>query len=375
MKKWISKLVDQFDFEWTETEEKQMQKFLSEECATLVYLLDTYNKHLIELDNHPVRKTREDLDAFARELLDPEKENHERVLFRLRQFMSAYRLDEYAYIQKTFDEFRSIIWDFVEQLGDEVNFEASTDRDIRDSFHHLQEAVEANSIDDLKVQSRQFIDSYSEYQTKKDRHKADRLQNVRKNLAVVKKKLVEAHHNMMRDHLTSAYNRKSFDEQMEQQWKLFQVTQNPFCIISMDIDHFKKFNDTYGHAIGDFVLIECVKLLNKAFSRDNDFVARTGGEEFIVILPDYRIGHAVQKAEQAIQRIRNEVFVHEGLELKFTMSMGIAEMRPDETVDEIVKRADDALYHSKQTGRNRYTISDELEVAASKDDTNKNVAS
>ncbi len=367
MKKWISKLIDQFEFDWTEAEEKQAQKFLSEELATIVYLLDTYNKHLIELDTHPVRKTRETLDLFARELLSPEKESHEKVLFRLRQFMSSYRLDEYAYIQKTFDEFRSIVWDFVEQLGEDINFEKSTDAEIRESFHELQEAVEANSIEDLKTQSRHFIDSYTEYQTKKDQHKADRLQNVRKNLAVVKKKLVEAHHNMMRDHLTSAYNRKSFDEQMEQQWKLYQVSKNPVSIIAMDIDHFKKFNDTYGHAIGDFVLVECVKLLKQVFARENDFVARTGGEEFVVILPDYKIGHAVQKAEKAIERIRKEVFVHEGLELKFTMSMGIAELAEGETVDQLIKRADDALYESKQGGRNRFTVSETSENAETPD--------
>ena len=87
MKKWISKLIDQFEFDWTEAEEKQAQKFLSEELATIVYLLDTYNKHLIELDTHPVRKTRETLDLFARELLSPEKESHEKVGHRVLQLL------------------------------------------------------------------------------------------------------------------------------------------------------------------------------------------------------------------------------------------------------------------------------------------------
>ncbi|MEZ4872102.1 MAG: GGDEF domain-containing protein [Bdellovibrionales bacterium] len=357
MKKWISKLIDQFELDWTEDEQRQAQKFLSEELATLVFLLDTFNKNLFELDSHPIRKTRETLDELSKELLSADKSSHEKALFRLRQFMSAYRLDEYTYIQKTFDEFRRIIWDFVEQLGDEINFEDSTDKEIRKSFHELQEAVEANSIEDLKLQSRHFIDSYTEYQTKKEEHKADRLENVRKNLAVVKKKLVEAHHNMKRDHLTHAYNRKSFDDQMVQQWKLYQVSKTPVSIIAMDIDHFKKFNDTYGHAIGDFVLVECVKVLKEAFSRDNDFVARTGGEEFVVILPDYRIDHAVQKAEKAMQRIRNSAFVHEGVKLQFTMSMGIAELYENESVEQWMKRADDALYASKQNGRNKFTVS------------------
>jgi diguanylate cyclase len=172
----------------------------------------------------------------------------------------------------------------------------------------------------------------------------------------VKKQLVEANHAMRTDHLTGAYNRKSFDEAIKQHWQLYQISQVPVSLIILDIDFFKKINDRYGHDIGDFVLKECVKFLKEVYARPSDFVARIGGEEFAIILPEHAVEHAVQKAEEGLNRIRKEVFVKQDMELRFTVSMGIAQLENAETVDQWMKRADAALYESKNSGRNRHTV-------------------
>lgn len=358
MKRWIKKLVEQLDFDWpSDSEHMEKEYELSDERATLLYIIDAYNKHLVEVEGHPVRRVRAILDEFAKELLIPENPKAEKIFFRFRQFFSSYRIDEYAYVQKTFDEFREIIWEFVDQLGEDFAVEEVEDRKMWNNLTGLKDAVEANSIDELKVKSRTFIDSYVEYQSNKEERKTRRMTAMKKNLSTVKKKLVDANENLNKDHLTKAFNRKSFDEQMTKQWKLFRVAKNPVSIVSLDIDHFKKFNDTYGHAIGDFILVECVKLLKNVFSRDGDFVARVGGEEFVVILPDFRIEHAVKKAEQALEVIQKEVFIHESLELKFTASMGVAQLHEGEEIHDWLKRADEALYKSKNNGRNQITIS------------------
>jgi diguanylate cyclase len=156
--------------------------------------------------------------------------------------------------------------------------------------------------------------------------------------------------------MTQAYNRKSFDEQMKKHQQMAVISQTPVSIITIDIDFFKKINDAYGHDIGDFVLKECVVLLKEVFHREDDFVARIGGEEFAVILPSFTFEHAIVRAEEALAKIRKEVFVHDKLEIKFTVSMGIAQLIQNETVDQWLKRADTALYQSKQTGRNKYTV-------------------
>lgn len=129
-------------------------------------------------------------------------------------------------------------------------------------------------------------------------------------------------------------------------------------LIALDIDHFKKINDTYGHPTGDLILIECVRLLKEVFSRDSDFVARIGGEEFAIILPECSYDHALKKADEALNRIRRETYVVDDVKIKFTISMGIAELAHGEDVESWIKRADQALYHSKTTGRNKYTLAE-----------------
>ena len=353
----MEKLVNQFDLEWKphgETSSTNLQ--ISEERATLLFIIDTYNKHLIEIDTKPVRKVREILDDFAKELVQQNNPNIEKILFKFRQFFSNYRIDEYTYLQKTFSEFRSIIWDFVDQLGEELDEEVNEELEINESLERLKEAVESDSIDLLKSQSREFIDNYIELQTRRDIKRSDKEKQIKKNLYTVKEKLIAANHNMRLDHLTSAFNRKSFDEQMIQHWKLFQHSKEAVSLIMLDIDHFKRINDVFGHSIGDFALKELVKILHDNFTRDNDFVARIGGEEFAIILPNYKLMGAAQMAEKLRKRVEHEVFVQDDMELNFTVSMGIAQLQVKESIEEWMKRADQALYESKNNGRNKFTL-------------------
>ena len=105
-------------------------------------------------------------------------------------------------------------------------------------------------------------------------------------------------------------------------------------------------------------------MLKEVFNRPDDFVARIGGEEFAIILPDMRVDLAAKKAEEAMARIRKETLLIEKFEIKFTVSMGLAELLQNETSDQWIKRADSALYYSKNHGRDRYTIATALVSAA-----------
>lgn len=356
MKKWVEKLVEQFEFDWGDKASANHRlQGMSEERATLLFIIDTYHKHLVELEGHPVRKVRETLDEFVKELLDP-KQPLEKVLFRFRQFFSAYRIDEYAYFQKTFEDFRTIIWDFVDQLAEDISQEQKEDFEIRQSLEELKEAVESNSIPTLKNQSRKFIDCYIEKQFKKDKRRTSRMRSIRKNLHVVKKQLSEATSSLRVDHMTQAFNRKTFDEYCGQYHKLFKASAQPISVMLVDIDHFKKINDTFGHAVGDFVLKELVQTLKGLFDRESDMVCRIGGEEFAILLPDFQTEHAMKKAEELLAKVRSEVYVHEDREIRFTVSIGIAELTKGEEIEAWIKRADMALYSSKNNGRNRLTI-------------------
>lgn len=364
MKKWVKKLIDQLEYDLDGNADKtKSHGKLSEDRATILYLLDVYNKHLIETDTHPIRRVREQLDEFTRELVNAGKDS-DKTLFKFRQFFSAYRVAEYTYIRKTFEDFKGIIWNFVEQLSEDFQSEQASDLEVNDSLEQLKEAVEADSIDVLRAKSREFIDFYIEHHAKKESRRTKRMKGIKKNLDIMKKQLIEADQNLKLDHLTQANNRRSFDEHLKQQASLAQATDSPLTLIISDIDHFKKINDSYGHDVGDFVLKEYVKILKESFGRDNDFVARIGGEEFAIVLSETAVSLAVKRAEDALARIRKEVFISQEAELRFTVSMGLAQIERDENVSAWYKRADQALYESKNSGRNRLTVSSAVSKAA-----------
>ena len=363
MKQWVVKLLQQLDITFNKeigVSASTNQPFINEDKATLIFMIDVYNKHLFEIEKHSIRKVREKLDNMAKDLVNPDPKQTEKTLFEIRQFFSSYRIDEYSYIQNTFDDFKRIVWDFADQLSEDLQFENSKEKHLADNLKDLKEAVEANSIETLRLKSREFINSYVEYQSQKNELRNKRVANTKKNLDSVKKQLLEANNSLNVDHLTSASNRKSFDEYLKKLVQMNKINNGQVSIIMMDIDFFKKINDSYGHDIGDFVLKECVHILKQIFNKEHEMVARIGGEEFVVVLPNHSIEHAVVRAEEAQTRIRNEAFIHGKIDIRYTVSMGIAQLFENETTSDWLKRADLALYQAKNSGRNKFIIAGKL---------------
>ncbi|MNP19560.1 Response regulator PleD [compost metagenome] len=158
------------------------------------------------------------------------------------------------------------------------------------------------------------------------------------------------------DKLTGLKNRRFFQEKLEDQIILYRKVDKPFSVFILDIDHFKKVNDTWGHQTGDDVLERLAKIL-QAFSRKGDIVARYGGEEFVLILPDIDIVEARAIAE----RLRMAVAGSTWKTGNITISIGIATFTPTDSDSTILKKADQALYVSKENGRNRVTHFVDLE--------------
>lgn len=154
------------------------------------------------------------------------------------------------------------------------------------------------------------------------------------------------------DHLTQSYNRFKWDEDCASEIERAKATGADLSLISFDIDHFKRINDTYGHDIGDKTLIDVVKVAHSAM-RTMDSLYRTGGEEFAVLLPGTNINAGAHLAERIRAAIEQHDFEQVGA---VTISLGVTQFNgaPD-TGEEFAKRADQALYHSKETGRNKVT--------------------
>lgn len=160
-----------------------------------------------------------------------------------------------------------------------------------------------------------------------------------------------------RDALTSAYSKGFLLEKGPEVIRRSEAMGEPLSMIVFDIDFFKKVNDNYGHPGGDHVLKELGKLVANRLIRSNDFFARYGGEEFVLLLTATSLKAAFEIGERIRQTVQEHSFVFETKKIPVTVSLGVAERKPIE-LDwaDFFKRADEALYTSKQSGRNRVTV-------------------
>ncbi len=170
-------------------------------------------------------------------------------------------------------------------------------------------------------------------------------------------KLYEETIRSMSDGLTQVPNRRRFDEHFSHQWKLMQRESCPLSIILCDIDYFKQYNDIYGHLAGDDCLRIVAKALHSKIRRPGDLMARYGGEEFVVVLPNTTADGALEVAHKLQSTIAELQIphVHSDVSRYITLSMGIAATipSPDQSADDLLRRADRRLYLAKQEGRNR----------------------
>ncbi len=155
-----------------------------------------------------------------------------------------------------------------------------------------------------------------------------------------------------RDPLTGLYNRHQLNDHLEREIAEARRSQAPFSLLILDIDHFKKINDTYGHAVGDLALRHISKILQNE-SRDCDFVSRWGGEEFAIALPNTDAEGAVLLAERIRIGVESSPLITETHTIKFTISLGGSRLEQADTDDTLFQRADKCLYDAKQGGRNR----------------------
>jgi len=157
------------------------------------------------------------------------------------------------------------------------------------------------------------------------------------------------------DAVTGIRNRQYFDDVLEQEWRRARRQGYDISMLLLDIDHFKKVNDTYGHLAGDECLASVAREIDKTFNRPSDIVARYGGEEFAVILPYVSSENAVSMADQLRQIIEDKTYLSDGNELKVTVSIGVATIPPDEAAAprDLIGWADTVLYEAKASGRNK----------------------
>lgn len=182
-------------------------------------------------------------------------------------------------------------------------------------------------------------------------------QLIKKDIGVQEKLITQYRHAAMTDSLTGLANRQALDNALRDALHEFIPHRNPLSFILIDIDHFKRFNDKWGHQAGDAAL-KTVSRTAAAFFSGVGCVARYGGEEFAIAVPSVSLKEASKLAEEFRKFVGMTECEFKGQQLKVTVSVGVAELKAKETADELIHRADKALYAAKGNGRNCIQISE-----------------
>ncbi len=158
------------------------------------------------------------------------------------------------------------------------------------------------------------------------------------------------------DPLTQVYNRTALNSAFQREWKLAQRQRTPLSVLLLDIDHFKTINDNFGHPAGDTALTKIAHCLRQSV-RASDMIFRYGGEEFVILLNNTATEGALLLAERIRRQIRDMDCSDITPNLRITTSIGVATLcHPEDTPQQLLKRADDALYQAKRQGRDRVTV-------------------
>ena len=299
--------------------------------TTWYYYVSGRNKDLqetidsmIEKNESHTEETNEDI--YQRFVVEKEENTLNGIREKLQQTLLTV-FGELKELSGQTEEYESTALANVEKLSDDMSI-----MDIR------------NVLDEVIVATKEIRKSGDSTQ--------QRLKETTKTLQVLQKEFEHAKCELLQDFLTGVMNRKGFDEMLS---KLSSKATDNLCVLIIDIDHFKKFNDTHGHIVGDEVLKFVAKNITKNV-RGKDIVARIGGEEFAVLLSETPLLGAATVAENIRASISRLKLERKGKTEKLgmiTVSIGAAQYRQGEPLKGFVDRADQALYSAKNTGRNR----------------------
>lgn len=231
----------------------------------------------------------------------------------------------------------------------------SSTNEYQGSLEHINQRLSSNPtanelkevVNEVKNNTQQVITRNQSLEVVLE-ESANEIEQLRRDLAKARKE-------SLTDSLTGLSNRKAFDSEIERIMSESEKENIPFSILMLDIDHFKTFNDSFGHQVGDQVLRLVAKCLTDGI-KGKDIAARYGGEEFVIILPDTELAAGVAVANNLRKIVANKDVVNRntGERLaRITMSVGVAQFSGNENVEEIIARADAALYTAKHNGRNQ----------------------
>lgn len=276
----------------------------------------------------------------------------------VRAYFTDRRRKESDRVARTNNDLRELIWSFVQKVNESVGEDEKSDHKTRVQLDRLRHATTL-SVEDLKQEVLTTIHAIGDImQQRAARHRAQ-TESLSRELNDLTEQLNAAKLASAIDPLTQLTNRSGLEAHLLQTQAVRNLFGEPACVAMIDLDHFKKINDTYGHIIGDTVIKRVAHTLALNFPRRSDCVSRYGGEEFALVMRDATPKEALRLIERMMVAVRALKFEAKGTTFGVTCSVGLAPMGRQEKHEETLQRADAALYQAKQQGRDRVITADD----------------
>jgi len=255
---------------------------------------------------------------------------------------------------------KNMMMTFIDRLGQV----AASTGDFHEKIGGYSEKIsQAENISELNVVLDEVLRETRMVQTEALRARdkmvlaRQEVQDAEQRIHTLEAKLQHLSELVREDQLTGSLNRRGLDDVFERETARSDRRGTPLCIAMLDLDDFKRLNDTYGHQAGDAALKHLVKIVKETL-RSMDVIARFGGEEFLILLPETTVEAASATMTRLQRELTRHFFLHDNEKVLITFSAGVALRLPNEDQGELVKRADRAMYQAKQTGKNRVVIAD-----------------
>ena len=259
------------------------------------------------------------------------------------------------YLHDAQDRLRNMLATFVDRLADFSEVTSVYHDKIERCAEKISKAADIGQLSDVLgevMQETRSIQLNAAKSRDELREMRQRVEDSEKEMQRMQRELEQTSEMVRTDALTGALNRKGMDEALEREVARAVRHQAQLCLGLLDIDNFKKLNDTYGHQVGDRALIHLASVVKETL-RPQDTLARYGGEEFLILLPETTLDDAVVILTRVQRELTRKYFLHENQKMLITFSAGAAELGPKEPAAEAVKRADAAMYMAKRAGKNR----------------------
>jgi diguanylate cyclase len=256
--------------------------------------------------------------------------------------------------------FKRLIAVFVERLSEMSTSASGYNERIGGYAARLERA---DQLTDLQTIVADLVSDTRSLQVDMMRHRDEMIdarrqaENAEERVRQLEQELEHVSEQVREDQLTGTLNRRGLDDAMQREISRAQRKHTALCVAILDLDNFKKLNDTYGHQAGDDALVHLATVVRKTL-RPTDTVARFGGEEFVIVFAETDEKQAVEAMRRLQRELTKRFFLHDNERLLITFSAGVAALKPNETQESILARADKAMYQAKLQGKNRVVMAE-----------------